>query len=188
MALSAVPDAALPDEALVAGLATGDTQLEVAFVRRFQQFVYGIAFTVLRDGRLAEDAAQAAFVKAWRGADSFDARRGTVRGWLGTIAHRCAIDIVRTRRPDPVDPADLAALIPQPSRASGAEDAIDLRRALATLPADQARAVVLAAMYGLTSQEVADAEHIPIGTAKGRIRLALGKLKRALDNEEVCDD
>jgi len=56
-----------------------------------------------------------------------------------------------------------------------------VRTALADLPSDQRRAVVLAAMYGRSAAEVARAESIPLGTAKGRIRLGLAKLRDALE-------
>ena len=72
----------LSDEALLAGLASGDPDDAAAFVRRFQSRVYGLALTMLRDTELAEEVAQETFVRAWKYAATFDVRRGRVSSWL----------------------------------------------------------------------------------------------------------
>src|SRR5204863_9056387 len=69
------------DEALLAGLATGDRDAAAGFVRRFQSRVYGLAVTILGDPKAAEDVAQETFVRAWRHASSYDARRSAVASW-----------------------------------------------------------------------------------------------------------
>ena len=88
----------LPDETLLAGLGAGDADLAIAFVRRFQRLVFGVAVTVLSDPGIAEDVAQQAFEQAWRHAQVYDSRRGSVRAWLTTITHNLAIDVVRATR------------------------------------------------------------------------------------------
>ena len=80
------------DEALVAGLAAGDRDAALVLVRRFQARVFGLALSITRDRSNAEDAAQEAFVKAWRYAASYDPRRGPVAAWLLTIARNAALD------------------------------------------------------------------------------------------------
>lgn len=70
-----LPVERLPDEALLAGLATGDQEVALAFVRRFQRRLFGVAVTVLGDQRLAEDVVQQTFERAWRHAPMYDARR-----------------------------------------------------------------------------------------------------------------
>jgi RNA polymerase sigma-70 factor (ECF subfamily) len=175
-----------PDDLLLAGLAAGDADLSAAFVRRFQQRVFGVALAVLGDVRQAEDVAQQAFERAWRHAAVFDPRRGSVGAWLATITHNLAVDAVRARRTEPVDPVDLEALLgadhgsPEHD-ALREESAAELRAALRTLPAEQTRAVVLAAFRGMTAREIAAAEQIPVGTAKSRIRIAMHRLAVALD-------
>lgn len=99
-----LPVERLADEALLAGLGTGDPELALAFVRRFQRRVFGVAVTVLGAPALAEDVVQQTFERAWRHAQMYDARRGSVRTWLVTIAHNLAIDTIRVRRPLPLDP------------------------------------------------------------------------------------
>jgi len=183
----------LPDETLLAGLGAGDADLAIAFVRRFQRVVYGVALTVTRDPVTAEDVAQQAFEQAWRHAQVYDSRRGSVRAWLTTIAHNLAIDVLRARTSAPVDPADLPALLTAvtdtPERLAVARDsAAGLRRALAQLPGTQARAVAMAGIYGMTARQIADSEDIPLGTAKTRIRDGMLKLRAALLPEDVDDE
>lgn len=183
----------LPDETLLAGLGAGDADLALAFVRRFQRLVFGVALTVTRDPGTAEDVAQQAFEQAWRHAQVYDSRRGSVRAWLTTIAHNLAIDVIRARTSLPVDPAELppllTAITDTPERVAVAHDsAAGLRRALASLPGNQARAVAMAGIYGMTARQVAVAEGIPLGTAKTRIRDGMLKLRAAFLPEDVGDD
>ncbi|MFJ3719453.1 RNA polymerase sigma factor [Streptomyces sp. NPDC090057] len=175
----------LPDEALLSGLSTGDQELAVAFVRRFQHRVFGVAMAVTGDPQLAEDIAQQTFERAWRHAQIYDSRRGSVTTWLTTIAHNLAIDAVRARRTQAVAPEDLEALLgvvtETPERWALADEASSqLRAALARLPREQARALVMAGVYGMTAQQIAEWEKIPLGTAKTRIRAAMGKLRTTL--------
>lgn len=174
----------VPDETLLAGLAVGDQEIGVAFVQRFQNAVFGVALAVVGDSGLAEDVAQRTFEHAWRHAQIYDSRRGSVRTWVTTIARNLAIDLIRVRRPVSVDPDDLGVLVdavrqgPE-QRAPTGEACAELRRAIAVLPIDQVRAIVLAGIYGMAAKEVAQFERIPLGTAKTRIRTAMGKLRGA---------
>ncbi|MER6469196.1 RNA polymerase sigma factor [Streptomyces collinus] len=186
------PVGRLPDEALLSGLATGDPELAVTFVRRFQHRVFGVAMAVTGDPQLAEDIAQQTFERAWRHAQIYDSRRGSVTTWLTTIAHNLAIDAVRARRTEPVAPEDLDALLgvvtETPERWALADEASSLlRAAVARLPREQARALVMAGVYGMTAQQVAEAEKIPLGTAKTRIRAAMQKLRTALTSPKRGD-
>lgn len=180
-----IPVERLPDEALLAGLATGDAEIAVAFVRRFQRKVFGVAIAVLGDVGLAEDVAQQTFERAWRHAQVYDTRRGSVHAWLATIAHNLAVDVARTRRLTPVDQEELTTMLAvvtdTPERQAVVRETSDeVRTAIKELPLPQARAVVLAGLYGLTAAQVAATEGIPLGTAKTRIRAAMGKLRVSL--------
>jgi RNA polymerase sigma factor (sigma-70 family) len=172
---------ALSDESLIASMASGDTDAMATFVRRFQARVYGLALGVVDDAGLAEEVAQDAFMRAWRHATSYDPRRGQVVTWLLTITRNLAVDAIRLRRDHPVDPERLAlvlaAKITDEPEYEGTEQ---LRAGLRALPADQARPVVLAVVYGLTAREIADKEEIPLGTAKTRIRRGLARLRQVL--------
>jgi RNA polymerase sigma-70 factor (ECF subfamily) len=177
------------DEALLAGFATGDRAASAAFVRRFQRRAYGLARTVVADAGAAEDVTQEAFVRAWRYAGSYDARRGTVLTWLLTIVRNVAVDRLRLRLPEPLD-VDLLDSKLQLQAGTGADEQAafvqreHVREALATLPQEQRRALLLASYFGRTAAEIAELESIPLGTAKTRIRTAMIRLRDWL---EVAD-
>jgi RNA polymerase sigma-70 factor (ECF subfamily) len=187
MWLSPSPDHdALSDEALLAGLGTGEADTGAAFVRRFQRRVFGLALSIVNDPGLAEDVAQEALAKAWRHAQAYDSRRGSVATWLLTITRNLAIDALRLRRAQPTDPDALVALEVPSSAADPVEiaatkdDAGRIRMAVGRLPMDQRRALVLAAFHGRTAKEISESEDIPLGTAKTRIRSGLLKLRAML--------
>jgi RNA polymerase sigma factor (sigma-70 family) len=172
----------LSDEALLAGLAAGDPDDAAAFVRRFQRRVYGLAWTILRDADLADDAAQETFVRAWRHAAGYDPRRGRVAAWVLTIARNVAIDRSRTRRLAPADPDEIASRLdvagPDAMPDVGERDRV--HRALAALPDEQRRALVLAVYAGRTAREIAEIDGVPLGTVKTRIRTAMSTLRENL--------
>ncbi len=178
------------DESLLAGMAAGDPDAAAAFVRRFQSRVYGLALMITGEPATAQEVAQEAFLRAWRHAEAYDVRRGRVSTWLLTIARNAAVDVVRVRREEVVDPTALLALV-STTRDEAEEDvdrfvtAEGLREALLELPHEQAVAVVLAAFYGLTAREIAERESVPLGTAKTRIRTGLIRLR---DRLKVSDD
>jgi RNA polymerase sigma-70 factor (ECF subfamily) len=175
------------DAALVLGLTTGDEDAAVAFVRRFQSAVYGLALSITRDQGLAEDVSQEAFVRAWKAAATYDRRKGSVATWLLTITRNAAIDAVRSRRTVNVGDELLDTLLMSTLGTGDTEDRMVGRlegaRAasrLRTLPPEQARAVVLAVIGGCTAAEVSERENIPLGTAKTRLRSGLAKLRTAM--------
>jgi RNA polymerase sigma-70 factor (ECF subfamily) len=175
------------DEALVAGLATGDAGAATAFVRRFQARVFGLAVTMVGDAAVAEEIAQEAFTRAWRHAGAYDARRGRVSTWLLSITRNLAIDHLRAKRPQPLDPDTIRdaeqAMWTTGARGEPGGDTgtVELREALGELPDEQRRALLLAALFGYTAREIGAIEEIPLGTAKTRIRSAMLKLHRKPD-------
>ena len=183
----------LDDAALLTAVGLGDETAAVAFVRRFQGQVYGLAVRMCGDGRLAEDIAQSTFERAWRHAGSYDPRLGSVRTWLLTICRRLAIDALRVRRPSRYEPDALQPHLPpstevDPTDAAIAGDELGrVRRGLAALPDAQRRALLLATLGGHTAAEVASIEGIPLGTAKTRLRTGLRRLRDALRDGEGSD-
>jgi RNA polymerase sigma factor (sigma-70 family) len=178
------------DEALLAGMASGDEPSTVAFVRRYQRRVFGLAVGILGDRSGAEDVAQEALLRAWRHSPVFDARRGSVENWVLTIARNLSIDALRKQRSIPTDPDQLVALA-RATHGASTEDSVATRslrvvilEALDAIPPEQRRAVLLASLYGRTAQEVCEIEQVPLGTAKTRIRAGLSKLRSILASEE----
>ena len=181
----------LSDEALLAAIAAGDGQASTVFVRRFQRQVYGLAVTMVGDRTLAEDIAQQTFERAWRHAGAFDGRRASVRTWIMTICRRLAIDALRLRKASPLDPDDLAAMLPPAGGVHPEDRAIDLtemgrvRSAVGSLPDEQRRAVLLAVLGGHTAKEIAETEQVPVGTVKSRLRLGLRRLRAELVEDDA---
>jgi RNA polymerase sigma factor (sigma-70 family) len=171
------------DEALLAGLASGDREAAAAFVRRFQARVFGLARTIVGDAASAEEIAQEAMLRAWRHAGAYDHRRGRVETWLLSITRNLSIDHLRLKRGEPIDPDSLAAeeaLFMRPPEDPGGgtrNEVASLRDALAELPAEQRRALLMAALWGFTANEISEMEGAPLGTTKSRIRSAMLKLR-----------
>jgi RNA polymerase sigma-70 factor (ECF subfamily) len=174
----------LSDESLLAGMAVGDQDAAAAFVRRYQARVVGLAMTVVGSRAVAEEVAQEAFVKAWRHASSYDVRRGRVTTWLLTITRNTAIDAVRYRRETPMDPDILTSVLlggdASPDTADRWTTTEEIRDALAALPPNQSRPVVLMTFYGLTASEIAERDGLPVGTVKTRVRRGLGALRERM--------
>jgi RNA polymerase sigma-70 factor (ECF subfamily) len=194
MRQSGVAEGELTDEALLAGMAVGEQTAAVAFVRRYQRRVFGLAYSMTGDAGVAEDVAQEAMVRVWKHAPVFDPRRGSVSSWVLTITRNLAIDALRLRRAVPTDPDEFAASALR-SNEHNPEDAVRrgdvrhiVRNALEVLPPEQRRAVVLAAVYGRTALEISESEDIPLGTAKTRIRTALLRLRAAIEHSEGVSD
>jgi RNA polymerase sigma-70 factor, ECF subfamily len=174
---------ALGDRELVARIAAGDTAALAEVYRRYSCLVLGLARRVTGDQALAEDVTQEVFVYLWDQPGRFDPSRGTLRSWLGVLAHRRSVDLVRreSRRsrvearcePDPTAP-DTDDVVTAGWIGGRVREAID------KLPAEQREAVVLAYFGGRTYRQVATELSIPEGTAKSRLRLALGKLDELL--------
>jgi len=174
----------LSDEAMLSGLSSGDPDAAAAFVDRFQRRVYGMALSVLQDRQAAEEAAQEAFVRAWRHAATYDPRKGTVAAWLLMIARNTSINLLPSHRSLPLDP-DVLQGLRDPAEPHERDEQLTpvsepMRKALMRLPAEQRRPLVLAVFYGYTAREVSELDKTPIGTVKTRIRAALMRLRAEL--------
>jgi RNA polymerase sigma-70 factor (ECF subfamily) len=174
----------LSDESLLTGMAAGDTETAAIFVRRYQARVFGLAVALVGSSAIAEEVAQEAFLRAWRHADAYDPRKGRAVTWLLTITRNLAVDAMRLRGERPIDPHLLLSTLTTSEQANQSavtfEDAEELREALRTLPSEQSTPIVLSVFYGLTAREIADREHIPLATAKTRLRRGLARLREAL--------
>jgi RNA polymerase sigma factor (sigma-70 family) len=173
------------DESLLAGLASGDVKAATVFVRRYQRRVYGLALTIVGDSQTAEDVAQETFFRAWRHATAYDARRGRVSVWVLAIARNLAIDAVRLQGRGSLERETQARFLltdePEPGeRVSLLEDSGRVREALARLPEEQRRAIVLAGWFGRTAREISELDGVPLGTVKTRIRTAMIRLREEL--------
>jgi RNA polymerase sigma-70 factor (ECF subfamily) len=168
-------------------MAAGDHSALGEVYDQYSSFVYGLALRVIGDARAAEDVSQDVFVGIWQRPESFDAARGTLRTWLGTLTHRRAVDYVRreeARRRRAEREANRAVSTPDVEEMATALVAAErVRAALAELSPDQHRAIHLAYFEGRTYRQVAEVLGIPEGTAKSRLRLGLRRVAAALEAE-----
>lgn len=150
--------------------------------------VYATAYRVLNDATLAQDVVQDVFLRVWRRPDAFDARRGSLATYLRLMARSRAVDVWREhqaagRATDRLKSAtEIAADVQVPDAQPAAEleradEAAAVRAAVSDLPQPQREAVVLAYWGGMTAEQISERTGIPLGTAKSRLRLALGKLR-----------
>jgi len=169
------------DPLLLRHVAAGETEALRALYDRYGSVLFGLAYRTLGDRHLAEDCVQEVFVTAWRSAGRYDPRRATVTTWLFTILRNKTVDALRRRSRRPADPLpehwaadeapDAAAVV------AAADQGERVASALAELPPNQLEAVSLAYFEGLTQAEIADRLGVPLGTVKGRLRLALDRLR-----------
>jgi RNA polymerase sigma factor (sigma-70 family) len=174
------------DERLADRVRAGDADALGELYDRYAARALATALRVVGDRAEAEDVVHDAFVTIWRKIDRFDAARGALASWLMTVVRNRAIDRVRARRSAvDIDDADERSLLrtgPNPTWDSALDRASagDVRAALDGLPAEQRQAVELAYFQGYTYREVAELTNVAAGTANGRLRLALRKLRDSL--------
>jgi RNA polymerase sigma-70 factor (ECF subfamily) len=176
----------LPD--LFRRTALGD---ETAFARVYQiasPRLYGLTLRVLRESGHAEEVTQEAFIVIWATSAQYDPARGSAMSWMLTIAHRRAVDRVRsaqaaTRRNDTwvLEQQNATSMMDETAELAYASiEAARVRAALCSLSAKQRTAIFLAYFAGQTHAQVATYLGIPHGTAKSRIRDGLRALSDAL--------
>lgn len=153
---------------------------------RYGRLANALAYRILGESEAAEDVVHDAFLLAWRGAGSYRRDRGSARGWLLSIVHHRAVDVLRRRTA--FRSAPLEAAEQRPADANTAEEATrnlehqGVRRVLETLPEAQRRTIELAYFGGYTQVELARLMGVPLGTVKGRMRIGLQKMRRALEH------
>ena len=148
---------------------------------------YSLAYRMCGRKGAAEDVVQDAFLSLWRAGARYDPNRGSVRTWVLGIVHNRAIDALRRatvhdsrRASDEGIEERFAATDRTDVEAVRRGDAVQVRDALETLPADQQRVIELAYFGGFTHSEIAEMLETPLGTVKGRMRLGLEKLRTVL--------
>lgn len=193
--LGRVPDPTDSDQAtdaeLMRRVSLGDAGALESLYSRYARVVYSFSYRIVRDGALAEEILQEAFVRTWTQADRFRTSRGNFASWLLSITHNLAIDEVRKRqrrpqRSDAIDIGDvLFGLVDETTSVEEAVEARALRErvtlAMNTLPEAQRESVELAFYGGYSQREIAAMLDEPLGTIKTRIRLGLRKLTIALE-------
>jgi RNA polymerase sigma-70 factor, ECF subfamily len=166
-------------------LRAGDPRALEAVHEQCGPTVFGYLRHVLRDRTAAEDVYQQVFTEIWRRGAQYDPARGSLSTWALTIARSRAVDELRRRRPEPLDPADLPET-PAPAPQDAALDRWRMVNLLARLPAEE-RELLRLRFYGeLTQTEIAQRTGLPLGTIKSRMVRGLERLRGLLDEEGLA--
>lgn len=178
------------DAELLRRMGRGDQAACAELYDRFSRPLFSVAVRILNEPAEAEDVVHDVFLSLWEKAGTFEAARGSAFGWAVTLTRNRAIDRLRTRRrranllsdsfSGDIPGADATAHHPSADNLTLEENSGAVRKALATLPPDQLRALELAFFSGLTQQEIAARLSEPLGTVKARIRRGLLKLRDTL--------
>jgi len=178
-------------EALLANVASGDPTAFDALYDRIAGVVFGVVVRVVRDPSLSEEVSQEVLVDVWNHASRFDPAQGSARAWIATIAHRRAVDGVRStqssrNRADVYGRALAFTTEPDPVADSAVRDDehSGVRSALDALTPPQREVIELAYFHGLTYREVADRLATPLGTVKSRMREGLRRMRSTLGDAD----
>ncbi len=173
-------------DALLRRVAHRDDEAFAAFYDHTRARVYGLVVRVLRDPGYSEETTQEIYLEVWRTATGYDAAKGSALAWLMTIAHRRAVDRVRSEQAASQRDSRYGAATVDPARDVVAESAIsgdDRRRVAECLSGltDAQRVCIEMAYYnGLTYAEVAQRLSANLSTIKSRMRDALRGLRNCL--------
>ncbi|MFE5484041.1 ECF RNA polymerase sigma factor SigK [Streptomyces sp. NPDC056527] len=185
-----MPHASEPDtevDALLLKAAAGDRDAFAGVYDALARPVMGLACRILRDAAQAEEVTQDVMIEVWRTADRFRPDRGTAKTWVLTLAHRRAVDRVRTVRAS-TDREKRAGMLSADRDFDQVAETVErhderrrVQRCLQALARLQRVPLVLAYFQGMTYLEVARSLSTPEGTVKSRMRNGLQQLRACLE-------
>jgi RNA polymerase sigma-70 factor (ECF subfamily) len=182
------------DEQLMALVARDDVGAFETLYDRHAAAALRVARRVCNNPEMANEAVQDGFLSIWRGRSRYNARSGSFSSWAMTVVRNRAIDLIRKEAGGvarvPLDDQLLATLADDragvSAHAERHEEALRVRRHLDELPLAQREALVLSFYRGLSHGQIAAQLSLPVGTVKGRMRLALAKLQKSLGPEALA--
>lgn len=165
------------DRDLVAAVAEGDADAFAALYDRHSPRAYSLLLLILNNKEEAEDALQEAFFDVWRLSERYDPSLAGVASWVQMIVRSRGIDRLRARgrRREKADWTGEGGetTVPEPTD----EDMHQITTVLGSLTPDQRSAIWMAYCRGMSRQQIADVEDVPVGTIKSRIRSGVARLK-----------
>lgn len=182
---------AFDDQTLIEYVVEGQADALSALYERYSRLVYSLARHITGDDGHAEEITLDVFTRVWEKAGTYQGDLARVNTWITSLARNRSIDVLRREKARPegssigLDRVDYDLHSRQPNPESAAVSAFHQRRvrqAIAELPDEQRRALSLAYYGGYSHQQIADKLSLPLGTVKTRIRLAMQKLRRALED------
>ena len=182
----------LADEDLISLVEADDADAFATLYDRHSRAAFSLAYRMMGERQGSQDRAQGGFLKVWRNAGSYRAERGSVRTWILSIVHNRGIDQLRAlaSRRRTQDRVEASAPRSQPSEAftetwrNSQRDQV--REAMSTLPSEQLKILELAYFSGYTHVEISELLSLPLGTVKGRMRLALKKIRAHFESRDAA--
>lgn len=179
--------------AALAGRVAGDRD-KTAFAELFDFFAPRIKAYLRRlglDDGAAEDVAQDVMIVLWHKAHLFDPDKSSLSTWLFRVARNRRIDVLRRDKSGLLDPDEpmlrpVEAIAPDAMLDDTQRDT-RVRLALKELPAEQVSLIQMAFFLGYSHSQISEETGLPLGTVKSRIRLAFGRLRRMLENDDQVD-
>jgi RNA polymerase sigma factor (sigma-70 family) len=183
------------DKQLIRLIAQKDSNALELLYDRYERVIYSFAYQIVKDAMASEEVMQELFLRVWKNAEQIDFGTGKLLTWMFAVTRNLAIDYLRKQ----------SSRLPQPSADSGnmelaqdhttlTEDIAQLqmageqiRDALQGLSRDQQQVMDMIYYQGYTQQEVANLAAIPLGTVKGRVRMAMKQLHKSLRHWERRD-
>ncbi len=176
------------DEQLLRLIANGSEVALSILYKRFKDRVYSLSWRILYDQNGVEETVQDVFVKIWQRAADFSVLKGSVSAWVIAIAHHTAIDALRHRElraTVKLEYGELETKAITEDRSNTMLERADIERALHKLEVSDRRLIEASYFEGLTQTQIADREHIPLGTVKTRMRGIFGQLRQYLRDDHA---
>lgn len=176
------------DARLYSRMKRGDKEALEDLYDRYVKLLYSFSYKMLEDKQVSEEIVQEVFIKIWTQKSAYDDSKGKFSSWLLTITRNTVIDHIRKRK-EVVSDMQARELTedPDPSvedQVEWKEKKEDIKQAMNQLGTDQQQVIELFYFKGMSQQKIAEQCDIPLGTVKGRIRLALKHLRETLQSSE----
>jgi RNA polymerase sigma-70 factor (ECF subfamily) len=178
------------DSELLLRMQAGDDSALALLYDRHGALAFTLAYRMLSDRHLAEDVVQEVFLSIWKNASRFDPRRSSFRTWFVTIVRNRCFDKLRGSAARPqvsaeIEIAERPGTHDVPREVNQTLTAEAVQDALSTLPPEQRETIELAYYGGLSQTEISERMGVPLGTVKGRVRMAMQKLRELLAGMDV---
>jgi len=182
------------DRTLIQQIGAGDQKAFGILYDRYKTLVFSLAVKIAGNHETAEDITLDVFTQIWEKADRYHSEKGSVKGWVASIARYRAIDVLRRRkvsmdinRPQKFE-IQLETL-PSNDNPVDALESAEIRHKVSDtikrLPEDQQEVLAMAYFKGYTHRQIAEALNEPLGTIKTRIRLGLQKLRQMFKDKNI---
>ncbi len=184
------------DRTLIQQIGIGDPKALSLLYDRHKTIVFSLAIKISGSHETAEDITLDVFTQIWQHADKYHPEKGSVRGWIASIARYRSIDTLRRQnvRLDIHHPnwSDIQLeTLPSDENPDDALESAEIRRRVSNsihrLPEDQQKVLAMAYYKGYTHRQIAEALNEPLGTIKTRIRLGLQKLRQIFKSEKILE-